>query len=51
MAVQPAVTDGQVLDLLFNDDDGLLKEEVPEIQTVDFVSILLLMETMDDKKC
>ncbi|XP_033750345.1 cyclic AMP-responsive element-binding protein 3-like protein 3 isoform X2 [Pecten maximus] len=34
----------QVLDLLFNDDDGLLKYEVPGIQTVDFSELGLFSE-------
>lgn len=34
----------QVLDLLFNDDDGLLKSEVPGIQTVDFSELGLFSE-------
>lgn len=27
-----------ILDMLFDQSDGILKEEVPEIQTLDFVS-------------
>lgn len=36
MAVE---TDPNILDLLFDQNEGLLKEEVPEVQTIDFVSI------------
>lgn len=35
--------------MLFNASDGLLKAEVPEIQTVDFVSMILHLEF--DKIC
>lgn len=44
MAGQPTA----ILDMLFDQCDGVLKEEIPEIQTLDFSSLGLMNNDLDD---
>lgn len=41
MATVSAHQPNDVLDLLFDNTDGLLKEEIPQVQTLDFVSCFI----------